>query len=99
MREIIAALNGQAVTFNERDALKLVEEPLKKLKAAPAEERVAFVFEALAGFHAPRSLTLELALKGVCSSLLRGGLPLNTLEALRMVEMVSQRRQSFPYKA
>src|SRR5215510_4932224 len=99
MRELIAALNGQPVTFNERDTLKLLDEPLKKLKSAPAEERVAFVFEALAGFNGPRDLSLELALKGVCSSLLRGGLPLNTLEALRLVEMVSQRRQSFPYKA
>src|SRR5258706_4096273 len=97
MREVIKALNGQLATFNERDTLKLVEEHLKRLKSAPAEERVAFVFEAVT--NAPKTMSLGLALKGIVSNLLRGGLPLNTLEALRLVEMVSQRRQSFPYKA
>jgi hypothetical protein len=99
MRELIAALNSQPATFNERDALKTVEEPRKRLKSAPAEERVAFVFEALATLSAPKTISLELALKGIVSSLLRGGLPLHSLEALRLVEMVSQRRQTFPYKA
>jgi hypothetical protein len=38
-------------------------------------------------------------LKGVVGGLLRGGLPLNSLDAVHLVEMVSHRRQMFPYKA
>jgi len=99
MQEFTTALNAHPPTFTERDALKIVEEPFKRLKSAPAEERVAFVFEALAALSASESISAHLALKGIVSSLLRGGLPLTSLDAVRLVEMVSQRRHSFPYKA
>jgi hypothetical protein len=99
MRELMAALDGQSPTFNERDTLKIVAVPFMRLKSAPAEDRVAFVFEALAAFGAAKTISLELALKAIVSSLLRGGLRLNSLDALRLVEMVSRRHQSFPYKA
>ena len=99
MREFMTALDAHPLAFTERDALKIVEEPLRRLKTAPAEERLAFVFEALAFLVEPKSIAAQLALKGVVSNLLRGGLPLTTLDAVRLVEMVSERRQTFPYKA
>ncbi len=99
MREVAAALSGRVATFTERDSVKLVDEPLKRLKAASAEDRVAFVFEALKSLPSAKSLPLQLALKGIASSLLRGGLPLSSIDAVRLVEAVSKRRQMFPFKA
>ncbi len=99
MREMVAALNGQRKVFKEREALKHVQEPLQRLKSAPLDERVAFVFEAAALFNEPKSLLLHLALKAVVSNLLRAGLPLTSLDAVRLVEVMSQRRLQFPYKA
>jgi hypothetical protein len=100
MRDVIAALNGSTrrTAYNERDALKLVEEPWIRIKAAPPEDRLSFVFEALA-YDDPKTLALTLALKAMAAGLLRGKLPLNTLEAVRLIEMVSKPRHSFPYKA
>ena len=95
----MAAVNRNPLTFNARDALKLVEEPLKRLKSAPADERLAFLFEAAVTLKAPQSIALYMALKGILSNLLRGALPLTSLDALRLVEMVSEPRQSFPYLA
>ncbi len=99
MREVVAALHGQPKAYTERAALKLVEQPLKRLTEALADDRVAFVFEALNHLPAANSISLQLALKGLASSLLRRDLPLSTLDALRLVETVSQRHQTFPYKA
>lgn len=99
MQEFLTALNAHSSALTERDAIQIVEEPWRRLKSAPAEERVAFVFEALAALSSSKSISAHLALKGIVSSLLRGGLPLNSLDAVRMVEMVSHRRQTFPYKA
>ncbi len=99
MREIIETTGRQPEVFTERDALKLVAEPLRKLKAAPADEQLAFVFEALQGQDLGTTFSFELALKGVTAALLRGGLELNSLQALRIVEMVSRTRGWFPYKA
>src|SRR5579864_3027421 len=101
MREVISTLNAKRPTYKERDALKVVEEPLKRLRAAPAEDQIAFVLEALAAMNSRKSVSLSLALRGVVSNLLRGGLPLNSLHAVRMIELVSDRwqRHLFPYKA
>ena len=99
MRAIVSALAAAPRTFNERDAFKAIQEPWKNLKSASADERTAFVFEAIAALTAPTSLTLRLALKAAVSNLLRGGLPLTSLDAVRLVEMVSHPRQSYPYKA
>lgn len=99
MDEVAAALQGTAV-FNERAALKLVEEPLQRLKAASAEDRIAFLFEGLGTLHhSDTSFSLQLALKGITATLLRGRPPLNGLDALRLVEACSERRKTFPYKA
>ena len=99
MLEVLAALDGQPAAYTERNALKLVEEPLKRLKAASVDDRVDFVFAALAGSNAAGTISLHLALKGIVSSLLRGGLPLSALDAVRLVETASHRRRTFPYKA
>jgi len=101
MQALVAALNAHPHTFRERDALRNLQEPLDRLKSAPAEERIAFVFEAFAVMSTPVSISLRLALKAVTANLLRGGLPLNSLDAARMVEMISNRwhRFDFPYKA
>lgn len=100
MRDVIAALNGspRRTAYTERDALKLVEEPWKRIKSSPPEDRLSFVFEALA-YDDQKSLALALALKAMAGGLLRGKLPLNTLDAVRLIEMVSKPRHSFPYKA
>jgi hypothetical protein len=98
MQEVTAALAGQRI-FSERDALKAVEAHLQKLKAASGEDRLAFVFEALHQMTQTESLAVDLALKGIVASLLRGGLPLSSVDAVRLVEAVSQRKQRFPFKA
>ena len=99
MREVIATLNASPRSFKERQTLKFLEQPWQGLKSAPAEQQVAFLFEALSNIPSAKDISFQLALKGLASNLLRGGLPLNTLDTVRMVEMVSQRRESFPYKA
>ncbi len=47
MREIVAAVGSNPFIQRERDVLKFVEAPLNRLKSAPPEVRLAFVFEAL----------------------------------------------------
>jgi len=99
MNEVAAALNAMPV-FNERAALKLVEEPLERLKAASADDRIAFLFEALEQLRlGAGSFTMQLALKGMAAAILRTRLPLNMLDAVRLVEAGSHSRQTFPYKA
>ena len=101
MQEIILALNAHPSCYKERANLKIVKEPLGRLKLAAPEERIAFVFEALAVMGSPESIPLCLALKAVIADLLKSGLPLNSLTAVRMLEMLSNRwhRFEFPYKA
>ena len=97
LAEIRDAVQAHPYVFSERDILKFVEVPLQQLKAAPAEERLGFVFEALALIPDADSLQLQLALKATISSLLRAGLTLSSLEAARLVELVSRPRvPSFP---
>ena len=93
--DVIEATQPQV--FSEKDALRLVDPILMRLKAAGQEERLAFVFEA---FETPESgtFTFVLARKGMTAALLRG-IELNSIQALRLVEMVSVRRGWFPYKA
>lgn len=100
MREIIGLLNARPLVYKERDALKIVDEPLQRLKSAPAEERMAFFFEALSLMSTPATIALHIALRGVIAQLIRGKLPLNSLDAVRVVELVSNRkyRYHFPYK-
>ncbi len=101
LRELIDALNERPHVFRERAALENVKEPLERLRSAPAEERLAFVFEALAVLTTQASMSLHLVLKGAVSHLLRAGLPLNSLHAVRMIELVSNRSHRFhlPYKS
>lgn len=101
MQELAGALNSAPPTYKERDALKVVQQPLERLKSAPAEERIAFVFEALAAIATPTSFSLHVALKAAVGQLLKAGLTLNSLEAVRLVELVSNRsyRHHFPYKS
>ncbi len=87
MQALIEALNARPHVFKEREAIKNVKEPLDRLKSAPAEEQLAFVFEALAALGTRASMSLHIVLKGVISHLLRAGLPLNSLHAFRMVEL------------
>jgi len=86
--EVMEVLNGRAA-FDERHALELVDGSLKQLKAAPIDEQVAFVFEALAVIPRAGSIAQKLGAKALASNLLRSGLPLNTLGAVRLVERSS----------
>jgi len=99
MREVYAAAATQPMTFSETAALKLVKDPLARLKTAPAEDRLAFVFEALSRLPFAPSFGLQLALRGMSAALLRADLPLTSLDAVRLVETVTQSRANFPYKA
>lgn len=99
LAEIREAVEGEVYTFAERDLLARVESPLRHLMAASPEDRMAFVFEALDRIPKAESAQLQTALKGVVSKLLRGGLPMSSPEALRLVESVSQPRVQYPYKA
>jgi len=101
MRAIVAALHSKRRLYKQRDAIQALEEPLRNLKSAPDAEQVAFVFEALAEIASPQDLALKIALKGVAAEVLRKGLPLNSIEAVRLIEAVSVRasRSYFPYKA
>jgi hypothetical protein len=76
-----------------------VEAPLNKLKSEPLEVQLAFVFEALNEIVRNSSLHFKLALKIVVASLLRGGVALSAVEAVRLVELVSQPKVPFPFKA
>ena len=101
MRAFVDALNARPPVYKERQALKNLDEPFQRLKSAPADERIAFVFEALSVMSTPASIALTIALKGIVAQILRGGLTLNSLDAVRLIELVSNRqyRFHFPYKA
>jgi hypothetical protein len=100
LTEVLAALSQSPFVFRERDALKLVEPTLARLKAAPAEVRLAFVLEAMRAMRgSPSSLKLLFALKGMAASLLRKDLPLSAGNALEMVQLAAQPRLMFPYRA
>ena len=99
MREIVAAVGSNPFVHRERDVLKFVEAPLNRLKSEPPEVRLAFVFEALNEIVRNSSFHLKLMLKSVVASLLRSGVALNAVEAVRLVELVSQPKLPFPFKA
>ncbi len=99
MREIVAAVGSNPFVTRERDVLKFVEAPLHRLKSEPSEVRLAFVFEALNEIVRNSSFHFKLVLKIVAASLLRSGLALNSVEAVRLVELVSQPKVPFPFKA
>jgi hypothetical protein len=99
MREIVAAVGSNPFIHRERDILKLVEAPLSRLKNEPPDVRLAFVFEALNEIVKCSSFHFKLMLKSVAASLLKSGLALSAVDALRLVEMVSQPRLPFPFKA
>ena len=99
LSSVRAAAALQPHAFTEKAALKVAEGPLAELAAAPPEEQLAFVFEALRTLPIAESITLALALRGAVSSLLRRGLPLSAVDAVRLVEAVTPRRVDWPYKA
>jgi hypothetical protein len=99
MREIVAAVGSNPFIHRERDVLKFVEAPLNRLKSEPPEVRLAFVFEALNEIVRSSSYHFTFTLKIVAASLLRSGVALSAVEAVRLVELVSQRNLPFPVKA
>ena len=99
MREIVAAVGSNPFVHRERDVLKFVEAPLNRLKSEPPEVRLAFVFEALDEIVRNSSFHFKLTLKIVAASLLRSGVALSAVEAVRLVELVSQPKVPFPFKA
>src|SRR5580658_9177150 len=88
MREIVAAVGSNPFIHRERDVLKFVEAPLQRLKSEPPEVRLALVFEALNELVRSSAYHFKFTLKVVVASLLRSGLALSTVEAVRMVELV-----------
>jgi hypothetical protein len=99
MREMVAAVGSNPFIHRERDVLKFVEAPLNRLKREPPEVRLAFVFEALNEIVRSPSFHFKLALKTVVAALLRTGVALSALEAVSLVELVSQPKVPFPFKA
>ena len=99
MREIVEATGSNPFISRERDVVRFVEAPLNRLKAERPEVRLAFVFEALNEIRGHESFHLKHILKIVAAVLLRGGVSLNTIEAVKMVELVSQPNLPFPVKA
>src|ERR1700722_180653 len=90
MREIVAAVGSNPFVHRERDVLKFVEAPLNRLKSEPPEVRLAFVFEALDEIVRSSSHRFAHTLKIVAASLLRSGVALSAVEAVRLVTLVSQ---------
>jgi Domain of unknown function (DUF4132) len=99
MRQMAAAVGSNPFINRERDILKFVEAPLSKLKREPTEVRLAFVFEALHEIVRSPSFTFKLTLKTVVAALLRTGMALSPVEAVKLVELVSQPKVPFPFKA
>jgi hypothetical protein len=99
MREIVAAVGSNPFIHRERDVLKFVEAPLNRLKGEPPEVRLAFVFEALNEIVRSTSFHFKFTLKVVVAALLRSGVTLSAVEAVRLVELVSQPKVPFPFKA
>jgi hypothetical protein len=99
MREIVAVVGSNPFVHRERDVLKFVEAPLNRLKSEPPEVRLAFVFEALQELVRTDSFHFKLTLKIVASTLLRKGLPLSAVEAVKLVDLVSRPKLPLPFKA
>jgi len=99
MREFVVPIGSNPFARRERDVLKLVEEPLTRLKAEPEDVRLAFVFEALNEIARSSSFLWKEQLKCVAASLLRGGIALNAVEAVKLVELASRPKLPFPFKA
>jgi hypothetical protein len=99
MRQMVAAVGSNPFIHRERDVLRFVEAPLNRLKGESPEVRLAFVFEALNEIVRNKSFHFKLMLKSVVASLLRSGVTLSALETVRLVELVSQPRLPFPFKA
>jgi hypothetical protein len=99
MREIVIAVGSNPFIHRERDVLKFVEAPLNRLKSEPPEVRLAFVFEALDEIVRSSSYQFKFVLKSVVASLLRSGVVLSAVEAVRLVELVSHPQVPFPFKA
>jgi hypothetical protein len=99
MREIVAAVGSNPFIHRERDVLKFVEAPLTRLKREPPEVRLAFVFEALNEIVRSPAYSFKFTLKIVAASLLRSGVMLSAVEAVNLVELVSQPKMPFPFKA
>jgi len=99
MREIVAAVGSNPFIHRERDVLKFVEAPLSRLKSEPPEVRLAFVFEALNETVRSSSFHFKLMLKSVVAALLRSGVALSAIEAVKLVVLVSQPNLPFPFKA
>src|SRR5579862_2729419 len=99
MREIVASVGSNPFVHRERDVLKFVEAPLNRLKTEPPEVRLAFVFEGLNEIVRSTSFHFKLVMKSVVASLLRSGVTLSAVETVRLVELVSQPKLPFPFKA
>jgi hypothetical protein len=99
MREIVALVGSNPFMTRDRDILHAVAEPLKRLKAEPPEIRLAFVFEALDEMLRDQSFLLKIKFKPIVAALLREGVELSAIEALRLVELVSKPKEPFPFKA
>ena len=99
MREIVAAVGSNPFIHRERDVLKFCEAPLKRLKSEPPEVRLAFVLEALNEIVRNQSFHFKLMLKSVVAILLRSGVALSAVDAVSLVELMSQPKVPFPFKA
>ncbi len=99
MRDFVAIVGSNPFIHRERDVLKLVEVPLDRLKSESPEVRLAFVFEALTEIVRTTSFHFKLTMKIVAASLLRSGVALSAVEAVRLLESVSQKNLPFPFKA
>ena len=99
MVELAGIFGSNPFVSRERDVLKLAEAPLSRLRAQPSEVRLAFIFEALNGIISSQRFHFKMVLKTLAATLLRSGVELNSLEALRLVELVSKPKLPFPFKA
>jgi hypothetical protein len=99
MLKLVGIFGSNPFISRERDVLKLAEAPVSQLKAEPSEVRVAFVFEALNGIIDSQAFHFKIVLKIIAATLLRSGVELNSLEAIRLVELVSKPNLPFPFKA
>jgi hypothetical protein len=99
MRDIITTLNSKPLAFRGPKLLEFAQEPIARLKAAPPEERVAFLLEAAGLSGGDASIGLRVALKSIVSVLLRGKLSLTNEDAVRLVDRVTHKQLMFPYKA
>ena len=80
--------------------LKFVGAPLMdRLKSEPPEVRLTFAFEALHELARNNSFHFKLMLKIVVASLLRSGITLSSVEAVKLVELVSRPKLPYPFKA